>query len=120
MRAKSTQPAPIQFSTHNPPNLIVVERCRDGVVIRAAQNNFSERRKAFLIRQLAAEGYIPDPFEQFTEAAPIPGLTWIVDRSLMVVGWEATNRTRRFMQRLIAGACLLLLCEVALAFLGGK
>jgi hypothetical protein len=120
MRARPAHPPPIQFSTHNPHNLIVVERCGDTVLVRAAHDNFSERRRAFLIRQLAAEGYIPDPFEQFTEEAPIAGLTWIVDRSLMVVGSEATDRTRRFMHRLITAGCLLWLFEVALAFLAGR
>ena len=108
--------APIEFSTHNPPNLIVIERGRETALIRAAQDNFSERRKAFLIRQLAAEGYIQDRFAGFTESAPVEGLTWVVDRSLMFVGAAATKRTRRIMQRVIAGGCLLWLLEIAVAF----
>jgi hypothetical protein len=111
--------APIEFSTHNPPNLIVVERETETVLIRAAQDNFSPRRKAFLIRQLAAEGYIPDRFEGFTEDAPVGGLIWVIDRSLMFVGAEATKRTRRIMQRVIAGGCLLWLLELTLAFWRG-
>jgi hypothetical protein len=108
--------APIEFSTHNPPNLIVVERDGETVLMRAAQDNFSARRKAFLIRQLAAESYIPDRYEEFSEDAPIEGLTWMIDRSLMFVGSEATKRTRRIMQRVIAGGCLLWLLEITLAF----
>jgi hypothetical protein len=111
--------APIEFSTHNPPNLIVVERDKEAVLIRAAQNNFSPRRKAFLIRQLAAEGYIPDQFEEFMEYAPVKGLTWVVDRSLLFVGPAATKRTRRFMRRVIAGGYLLWFLEIALAFWRG-
>ncbi len=87
------------------------------MLVRAAQGNFSERRKAFLIRQLAAEGYIPDQFETFTEEAPVGGLTWTIDRSLLVIGPAATRRTRRFMQRLIAGGCLVLVLEIVLVFL---
>ncbi|HVM48691.1 MAG TPA: hypothetical protein VMU04_11730 [Candidatus Acidoferrum sp.] len=86
------------------------------MLIRAAQDNFSPRRKAFLIRQLAAEGYIPDCFEEFTEHAPVAGLTWVTDRSLLFVGPQARKRTRQIMQRVLAGACLLWLVEIALAF----
>jgi len=108
--------APIEISTHNPPNLIIVERRRATVLMRAAQNNFSPRRKAFLIRQLAAEGYIPGQFESFTEYAPVEGLTWVIDRSLLFVGAEATRRTGRIMRRVIAGGCLLWLLELTLTF----
>ena len=108
--------APIQFSTHNPQNLIVVERDRHAVLVRAAQDNFSPRRKAFLIRQLAAEGYIPDQYEEYREYAPVEGLTWVIDRSLLFIGPEARKRTRRTMQRVIAGGCLLWLVEMTLTF----
>jgi len=114
--AKPVVYTPIGFSTHNPANLIVIERARDTVLIRAAQDNFSPRRKAFLIRQLAAEGYIPDRFEEFRENAPVEGLTWVIDRSLLFVGHEATQRTRRIMQRVLAGGCLLWLLELMVAF----
>jgi hypothetical protein len=112
--------APIQFSTHNPPNLIVIERARETVLIRAAQGNFSPRRKAFLIRQLAAEGYIPDQYEEFREYAPIEGLTWVIDRSLLFIGPEATRRTGRIMRGVLAGGCLLWLLEITLAFWLGQ
>jgi hypothetical protein len=116
VRARPVVYAPISFSTHNPPNLVVIERERDAVLFRAAQDNFSPRRKAFLIRQLAAEGYIPDQYEWFTEEAPVKGLTWVTDRSLLFVGPEATRRTRRIMQGVIAGGCLLWFLEIVLAF----
>ncbi len=105
------------FSTHNPENFIIIENRRKGVVIRAAQNNFSPRRKAFLIRQLAAEGYIPDRYEQVTEEAWDRTLVWVVDRSLLMLGREAARRTRRAMQRLIVGGCALWLLEIALLLL---
>ena len=99
---------------------MVVETRGQKVLVRAAQNNFSERRKAFLIRQLAAEGYIPDRYEAFTEGDPITGLTWVIDRSLMVVGPVAIRRTGKFMRRLIAGGCLALVLEILLAFLSAQ
>ena len=120
MRARSIHYALFEVSTRNPRNLVAVETQGETVLIRAAQNNFSERRKAFLIRQLAAEGYIPDRYETFTEEVPVVGLTWVIDRSLMIIGPEAINRTRRFMQRLIAGGCVALVVEVMLTFLFGQ
>ncbi len=117
MPVKSTLPSSVQFSTHNPPNLIVVENGEEQVIFRAAEDNFSERRKAFLIRQLAAEGYIPDIFEDFTEHAKTPGLVWVLDRSLLFIGPEARRRNSRFMRRLVVGGCLLWLLEVSLMLL---
>ena len=119
MRARPVVYAPISFSTHNPRNLVVIERDGESVLIRAAQDNFSARRKAFLIRQLAAEGYIPDEYERFTEEAPVEGLTWVIDRSLLFIGAEARKRTGRIMRRVIAGGCLLWLLELTLAFWWG-
>jgi hypothetical protein len=116
---QSTLPVSVQFSTHNPPNLIVVENHRDGVIFRAAYDNFSERRKAFLVRQLAAEGYIPDGFEDFTENTRSSGLVWVLDRSLLYVAPEASRRCSRFMRRLVLGGCLLWLLELGLLLLNG-
>ena len=120
MRARSRIHVSFEISTHNPGNLIVIEHSGEKVLVRAAQANFSERRKAFLIRQLAAEGYLPDRFERFTEEEPVAGVTWVIDHSLLVLGPAAIGRTRRFMQRLIAGSCLALLLEVALALLKAR
>ena len=117
MPVKSTLPASVQFSTHNPPNLIVIENLEDQVLFRAAEDNFSERRKAFLIRQLAAEGYIPDVFEDFTEHSRTKGLVWVTDRSLLFIGPEARRRNSRFMKRLVLGGCLLWLVEMSLVLL---
>jgi hypothetical protein len=114
---KSTLPASVQFTTHNPWNVIVVENHDDQVIFRAAHDNFSERRKAFLIRQLAAEGYIPDCFEQFTEQTRQSGLVWVVDSSLIYMGPEASRRCARFMRRLVLGGCLLWLIEVGVLLL---
>ena len=108
--------AQIQFSTHNPPNLIAIERARESVLIRAAQDNFSPRRKAFLIRELAAEGYFPEQYEEFREYAPVEGLTWVIHRSRLFIGPEATRRTGRIMRRVLAGGGLLWLLEITLAF----
>jgi hypothetical protein len=97
----------------------VVENAEEGVIFRAAYNNFSERRKAFLIRQLAAEGYVPDVFEEYTEYHRPPGLVWVIDRSLLYLAPEAKKRCSRFMRRLVLGGCLLWLLELGLVLLTG-
>jgi hypothetical protein len=114
MPVRYKSPASFQFSTNNPQNLIVVEHQDDEVLFRAAYDNFSPRRKAFLIRQLAAEGYIPDCFEDFTELTAGAGLVWVIDRSLLNVAPEARQRCSRFMRRLMVGSGLLLLLELCL------
>jgi hypothetical protein len=114
MQTQSTLPSTFEMPTLNPANLISVENTKDLVVIRAAYNNFTPRRKAFLIRQLAAEGYIPDRFELVTEGEEHQGLLWVIDRSLLVIGAEAKRRSSRFMGRLLLGSCLLWLMEMAL------
>jgi hypothetical protein len=110
--------APIEFSTHNPENLIIIENSGKVVIIRAAYDNFSPRRKAFLIRQLAAEGYIPDQFESYSEDefCRLPGLIWTIDRSLLILSAEAIRHSTQFMQRLIMGSCLLWLLEMIVLF----
>ena len=114
VQTDSTLPSEFEMPTMNPANQIAVENNEDLVIIRAAYNNFSPRRKAFLIRQLAAEGYIPDRFEQVSEDEEHPGLLWVIDRSLLVIGPEAKRRLARFMNRLLLGSCLLWLMEMAL------
>ena len=70
------------FDLHIPDldNHLRVENNSDGVLIRASRDNFSERRKAALIRWLAAEGYIPDRYEWFAEmeGRGLGGLRWVI------------------------------------------
>ena len=116
----SSANAPIRFSTHNPENIIVIDSHKNRVIFRAAYNNFSDRRKAFLIRQLAAEGYIPDCYESFSERSWPRSLSWVVDRSLIEIGAEATRRSQRAMQRLILTGYALWVVEIALLFLRAR
>lgn len=117
MPAQSILPNSVRFSIHNPFNLIEIENQGDHVLFRAAYDNFSKRRKAFLIRQLAAEGYIPDCFEHFTEHTVSSELIWVVDRSLLYLAPEARQSSSRFMRRLVLGGCLLWLVELAVLLL---
>jgi len=61
-------------------NHILIENSVDGVVIRATRDNFPAHRKAFFVRHLAVEGYIPDHYEWFSDTADdgFLGVRWIV------------------------------------------
>lgn len=63
--------------------MILVENHGDSVSIRAVRDNFSERRKALFIHELAAEGFIPDEFQYFTntDASALLGVRWVIDGS---------------------------------------
>ena len=120
MRFESILPASFEFSTFNPDNLILVENEDGRVIIRAAHDNFSPRRKSFLIHQLAAEGYIPDRYEQFSEVAWDDGVVWVIDRSLIALGPGVKRRSGRLMRGLLVGGCLLLMLELLVAFLWAR
>ena len=64
-------------------NHILVENNAGGVVISATRDNFSDKRKAFFVRHLAAEGYILERYEWFSEPVEdgFLGVKWIASAS---------------------------------------
>ena len=64
-------------------NHVLVENSADGVVIIATRDNLSDKRKALFVRHLAAEGYIPDRYEWFSEPAAdgFFGVKWLARAS---------------------------------------
>jgi hypothetical protein len=117
------QEAPKQFELYIPDldNLVLVENNDDGVVIRAARDNFSERRKSFFIHRLAAEGYIPDVYQWFSNptADGLHGVKWVIDYSWLRLPEACLRRSRRFMIRLLAASCLLWLIAMRLVLVYG-
>jgi hypothetical protein len=108
------------FVHHWPENRILVENTEDGVVIHATRNNFSLRRKQVFIRELAAEGFIPDGLQWLSssETQELPGVIWIIDDS-----WDPHNTATRGMSgkvmvRILLSAAVLWLALMALV-LGG-
>lgn len=100
MRAQKVAPRKFEFYFPELDNLILVENLEDGGVrIRATQDNFSDQRKSFFIRQLAAEGFIPDIFQWWNGGGA--GLTWIIDRSWLKLPAVWTRRARKFMVKLL-------------------
>ncbi len=84
MRLQALYPRQAEFRISRPRNVIVVENCADLVLVRAARDNFSERRKRVFIRHLAAEGFIPGRFEKLAAdlTNELPGLEWVVEPPL--------------------------------------
>jgi hypothetical protein len=109
MKATLPQPRVFEFYFQDVDTLVQVEDGDETVVIRATRHSFSERRKAFFIRQLAAEGFIPHSCQWLSaQAAPSsPGVRWLVDFSWVELPKAALTEARRFMVRLLAGAALL-------------
>jgi len=112
-------PEKTELSLQNPDNLILIENNDDGVVIRAARDNFSERGKVFFIRYLAAEGYISDEFEDFPKSAShsSTSIIWAVDWSWVKHDPVLLQRANRFMIPLLVSASVLWLALLAFAFL---
>ena len=79
----------------------------DTVIVRATRNTFSERRKVSFIRELAAEGFIPDGCQWYPLPAGMPRIRWVVDVSWLRLSETARSRTRRLMLSLIGGGVVL-------------
>jgi hypothetical protein len=85
---------------------VLVENHEGAVVLRASSNHLSERRKAFFVRHLAAEGFIPIRYQWLVggDVDCVPGLTWIVDNSWLRLHPAMIQRTNRIMRRILIGA----------------
>lgn len=79
----------------------------DTVVVRATRNTFSERRKISFIRQLAAEGFIPDGCQWYPLPAGMPHIQWVIDVSWLRLSEAAKARARRTMIRLVCAGFVL-------------
>ncbi|MEM1059551.1 MAG: hypothetical protein AAGK14_09910 [Verrucomicrobiota bacterium] len=75
-RQEAHPPSIYEFFTQQPENMIRVEARSDGEVhITLAVDNFSEQRKAYFVRELAAEGFIPDHYS-FLSENELLGVKW--------------------------------------------
>ena len=119
LRADAALPRESTLAIHFPENLVLIQNIAGRVTIRAARNNLSVRRKLYLIRYLAAEGYIPGRFERICERRPngISAIRWVIDPSCFKPALTPRQQTNRFMVRLILGAVALWFGLMAFAFL---
>ena len=96
--------------------LLQVKLDHDEVEICATRNTFSVERKLFFIRELVAEGFIPDQYRCFPLAdhAEAKGIHWRIDCSWLKLDEAIIASTRRFMLRLFSSAALLWLLMMGL------
>jgi hypothetical protein len=97
-------------------NHLLVESTDRSVTIRASRDNCSERRKAFFLREINAEGYIPDSCQAHIASSPAQPVRWIIDGS-----WKKPSPRPRlgspFMVRLLVYGGVLWLELLTLLFL---
>jgi hypothetical protein len=101
--------------------LVRVEESAGEVTIRATADTFSDHRKACFIRELAAEGFIPDDYRWFSLTGPeayTRGVRWLVDFSWLKLDEALIARTNRLVRRLIFPAALLWLLFIYLIYPG--
>ena len=98
---------------------VLVEEDEDGVVVSATRNAFSEARKIFFVRELAAEGFIPDEYQGFCcfGARTWLKVRWLVDSSWVKATEVHAAIARRFIMRAFVSATLLWLGLMTALFL---
>jgi hypothetical protein len=99
--------------------LVRVEESAGEVTIRATADTFSRKRKSSFIRELAAEGFIPDEYQwgSLSETgADFRGLRWVVDNSWLKIDEALNARNHRVVRRLIVPVTLLWLLMLYLVF----
>ena len=108
-----------EFYFHDRDTLVQVESSARTVVVRASRDTFSEQRKSSFVRELAAEGFIPDGYQWFSLAGPDSylGVRWLVDISWLELPEIVLAQARRFMTGLLVGATLLWLAVLTPVFL---
>jgi hypothetical protein len=119
MNSTDVSPHSFEFCFPSLDTLLLVNVDHDEVEICATRNTFSVERKLSFIRELAAEGFIPDRYRYFqlAEHAEAKGVHWRVDYSWLKLDEAMIAKTRQFMLRLFSGATLLWLLMIGLLFI---
>jgi len=120
MKTHTIDPESFEFYFPDRDTLISVENRTDGVVIHATRDTFSEERKVCFIRELAAEGFIPDDYQWINERSSFSAhsaVRWLVDYSWCTLSSAAVAGTHRFMIKVLVGGALLWLILMASLFL---
>ena len=91
-------------------NLVHVKNCGAGVVVRLMRDNFSAPAKAYFIRHLALEGFIPDRYQWYAGTSEFAALEvkWVVDGSWMRLGHRLNRLYVRALNYLTSGRLLAL------------
>jgi len=121
MKTNTTDPETFEFCFPNLDTLVCVENRPDEVVVHATRATFSEERKTCFIRELAAEGFIPDSYRWFHNGSSFlchSTVRWLVDYSWWRLNPVVIANTRRFMVRLFLGGALLWFILMASVLIG--
>lgn len=102
--------------------LVRVEEREGDVTIRATSNTFSRRRKMYFIRELAAEGFIPDERRfLLSDSEPCSqGVRWLIDESWVKLDHANIARNHRLVKRFILPLTLMWLMLIYLAYPGQR
>ena len=91
-------------------NLVQVRNCGSSVVVRLTRDNFSASAKAFFIRHLAIEGFIPDRYQWYSESSDCAALEvkWVIDGSWVRIKHQLNRQATRIFNYLSRGRLLAL------------
>ena len=108
MKVQSVWPKQRKFDFLTAECPLQVENRPDKVIVRAARNNLSDRHKAFFLRHLAAEGFIPDAYQRFSELradASLP-VQWLISREWLQAHVTLREKAPRQVLRAILVGCM--------------
>jgi hypothetical protein len=122
MRFEVIVPRQVELTLSKPGNHLRIENHPDGVWICAARDNLSAAQKLFYVRYLAAEGYIPERYQWFSDSqsGAYSGLEWSVDNSWLAHADGAQQRALRQIVRVLWCATLLWLALMSFAFVRAR
>lgn len=107
-----------EFVTNKPENILEIETTAEGEVhIRMAQDNFSAQRKAFLVRELANEGFIPDHFLYLSDNELL-GVKWSIGTDHVKIP-QTVSRLASYRTRVLIWSCFMLWSALMLALMLG-
>ena len=99
--------------------VVQVEVIGNAITIRASGDTFSRRRKISFLRELVAEGFIPDEYQwsSFSAVRSDYPIVWVVDRSGFEV-IEENLASRRLAIRLVTATALMVALLMGALFSG--
>jgi hypothetical protein len=121
MKTKDDVANHFEFCFPRMDTLLLVEVAASGVIIRATRDTFSPQRKACFVRELVAEGFIPDEFRWLPVGGAQSygrGIRWVVDISWLQIDEAVVARTRRTITKAIAFAFVFTVVLVGLVATG--
>ena len=107
-----------EFVTSKPENILEIETNADGEVhIRMARDNLSAQRKAYLVRELASEGFIPDHFLYLGDNELL-GVKWSVSTDHVKLQ-PAVSHLATYRTRILIASCFMIWLAMMLALMLG-